>query len=127
MTIPTDIFPLSSVGSVAGLIGFGGAVGGATFNIVAGELLAHAAGYGTLFVLAGSLHAVAFGIILLTSGFCERPAGPIYFQTRGDLVLTMKITVRYVRALCSGPGKRRHCPAFLHQPNGSAGACHRRR
>src|SRR5580693_9056501 len=33
MTLPTDIFPVSSVGSVAGLIGFGGAMGGAIFNL----------------------------------------------------------------------------------------------
>jgi ACS family hexuronate transporter-like MFS transporter len=68
MTVPADVFPLSSVGSVAGLIGFGGAVGGATFGVVAGELLKHGAGYSTLFIIAGSLHLLAFGIILLTSG-----------------------------------------------------------
>jgi MFS transporter, ACS family, hexuronate transporter len=38
MTLPADIFPLSSVGSVAGLIGFGGAAGGAIFNLIAGAL-----------------------------------------------------------------------------------------
>jgi len=68
MTVPADVFPLRSVGSVAGLIGFGGAVGGATFGVVAGELLKHGAGYSTLFFIAGSLHLLAFGIILLTSG-----------------------------------------------------------
>jgi MFS transporter, ACS family, hexuronate transporter len=73
MTLPADIFPLGSVGSVAGLIGFGGAVGGATFGMVAGELLSHGAGYGTLFLLAGSLHLIAFGVILLTSGILRTP------------------------------------------------------
>lgn len=73
MTLPADIFPLSSVGSVAGLIGFGGAVGGATFGVVAGELLGHGAGYSTLFFIAGSLHLLAFGIILLTSGILRAP------------------------------------------------------
>jgi MFS transporter, ACS family, hexuronate transporter len=74
MTVPADVFPLSSVGSVAGLIGFGGAVGGATFGVVAGELLKHGAGYSTLFFIAGSLHLLAFGIILLTSGNLRAPA-----------------------------------------------------
>jgi ACS family hexuronate transporter-like MFS transporter len=74
MTVPADVFPLSSVGSVAGLIGFGGAVGGATFGVVAGELLKHGAGYSTLFFIAGSLHLLAFGIILLTSGNLRPPA-----------------------------------------------------
>lgn len=86
MTIPADIFPLRSVGSVAGLIGFGGAVGGATFGMVAGELLAHGAGYGTLFVLAGSLHLIAFGIILLTSGVLRAPTSGLN-STQGVLVL----------------------------------------
>ncbi len=86
MTLPADIFPLGSVGSVAGLIGFGGAVGGATFGMVAGELLKHGAGYGTLFLLAGSLHLIAFGIILLTSGTLRAPTFPS-LSSNGGLVL----------------------------------------
>jgi ACS family hexuronate transporter-like MFS transporter len=73
MTLPTDVFPLSSVGSVAGLIGFGGAMGGAIFNLAAGQLLTHGAGYGTLFAVVGSLHAVAFAILLFTSGVLRPP------------------------------------------------------
>lgn len=86
MTLPADIFPLGSVGSVAGLIGFGGAVGGATFGMVAGELLKHGAGYGTLFLLAGSLHLIAFGIILLTSGTLRAPTFPS-LSSNGGLAL----------------------------------------
>lgn len=86
MTLPADIFPLGSVGSVAGVIGFGGAVGGATFGMVAGELLKHGAGYGTLFLLAGSLHLIAFGIILLTSGTLRAPTFPS-LSSNGGLVL----------------------------------------
>jgi MFS transporter, ACS family, hexuronate transporter len=67
MTLPADIFPLGSVGSVAGLIGFGGAAGGAIFNLIAGALLSRGAGYSTLFAIVGSLHAVAFAILLVTS------------------------------------------------------------
>src|ERR1700677_843672 len=73
MTLPTDVFPLSSVGSVAGLIGFGGAIGGAIFNLAAGQLLTYGAGYGTLFAVVGSLHAVAFAILLFTSGVLRPP------------------------------------------------------
>jgi ACS family hexuronate transporter-like MFS transporter len=86
MTLPADIFPLSSVGSVAGLIGFGGAVGGATFGVVAGELLGHGAGYSTLFFIAGSLHLLAFGIILLTSGILRAPTNDFNAST-GALAL----------------------------------------
>jgi MFS transporter, ACS family, hexuronate transporter len=85
MTLPTDVFPLSSVGSVAGLIGFGGAMGGAIFNLAAGQLLTYGAGYGTLFAVVGSLHAVAFAILLFTSGVL-RPPGTNIFQERGKLV-----------------------------------------
>ena len=65
MTLPADIFPLSAVGTVAGLIGFGGAMGGAIFGIVAGFLLAHGFGYGTLFVIVGTFHLIGFVAILL--------------------------------------------------------------
>jgi ACS family hexuronate transporter-like MFS transporter len=85
MTLPSDVFPLSSVGSVAGLIGFGGAMGGAIFNLAAGQLLTYGAGYGTLFAVVGSLHAVAFAILLFTSGVLQPPGRDIYHQ-RGKLV-----------------------------------------
>ncbi len=85
MTLPTDVFPLSSVGSVAGLIGFGGAMGGALFNLAAGQLLTYGAGYGTLFAIVGSLHAMAFAILLFTSGVLK-PPGTNVFQQREKLV-----------------------------------------
>ena len=68
MTLPADIFPLSSVGSVAGLIGFGGAIGGAIFGAIAGFLLGHGFGYGTLFVIVGTFHLIGFLAILLFGG-----------------------------------------------------------
>lgn len=65
MVLPTDLFPQSAVGSVAGLVGFGGAMGGIAFGEAAGYLLDHGFGYGVVFTLAGSLHVIAFAIILL--------------------------------------------------------------
>ena len=68
MTLPADIFPLSAVGSVAGLIGFGGAIGGAIFGVVAGFLLGHGFGYRTLFLIVGTFHLIGFLAILLLGG-----------------------------------------------------------
>jgi ACS family hexuronate transporter-like MFS transporter len=68
MTLPADIFPLSAVGSVAGLVGFGGAIGGAIFGVVAGFLLEHGFGYGTLFFIVGTFHLIGFLAILLLGG-----------------------------------------------------------
>jgi ACS family hexuronate transporter-like MFS transporter len=68
MTLPADIFPLSAVGSVAGLVGFGGGIGGAIFAIVAGFLLGHGFGYGTLFIVVGTFHLIGFAAILLLGG-----------------------------------------------------------
>ena len=68
MTLPADIFPLSAVGSVAGLVGFGGAIGGAVFGVVAGFLLEHGFGYETLFFIVGSFHLTGFVAILLLGG-----------------------------------------------------------
>ena len=65
MILPTDIFPKSTVGAVAGLVGFGGAMGGVVFGQVVGFLLDHGYGYGLVFALAGSLHIVAFATICL--------------------------------------------------------------
>jgi len=65
MILPADIFPKSAVGSVAGLVGFGGAMGGVVFGQAVGYLLDHGFGYGVVFAVAGSLHVVAFGTICL--------------------------------------------------------------
>jgi ACS family hexuronate transporter-like MFS transporter len=68
MTLPADIFPLRLVGTVAGLIGFGGAMGGAIFGVIAGFLLGHGVSYGALFVAVGTFHLVGFCAILLRAG-----------------------------------------------------------
>lgn len=68
MTLPADIFPLEVVGTVAGLIGFGGAIGGAIFGVVAGFLLGHGVSYGVLFIAVGSFHLIGFLAILLRGG-----------------------------------------------------------
>ena len=68
MTVPADIFPLSAVGTVSGLVGFGGAMGGAAFGMVAGYLLGHGFGYQTLFILVGSFHLIGFLAIVVFGG-----------------------------------------------------------
>jgi ACS family hexuronate transporter-like MFS transporter len=66
MVLPTDLFPTSAVGAVAGLVGFGGAMGGIAFGELVGYLLDHGFGYGVVFTIAGTLHVLAFAIILAT-------------------------------------------------------------
>jgi ACS family hexuronate transporter-like MFS transporter len=65
MVLPTDLFPRDVVGSVAGMVGFGGAIGGIAFGTLAGYLLDHGFGYGVVFALAGSFHVIGFLIILV--------------------------------------------------------------
>jgi ACS family hexuronate transporter-like MFS transporter len=60
MILPADLFPKRAVGAVAGLVGFGGALGGVVFGQVAGYLLDHQWGYGPVFLLAGTFHVIAF-------------------------------------------------------------------
>ena len=71
MTLPADIFPLSAVGTVSGLVGFGGAIGGAIFGVVAGRMLDHGFGYGTLFVMVGTFHLIGYAAIVLFAGKIE--------------------------------------------------------
>jgi ACS family hexuronate transporter-like MFS transporter len=66
MVLPTDLFPRQVVGSVAGLVGFGGAMGGIAFGQFVGYLLDHGFGYGIVFALAGTFHVAAFVLILVT-------------------------------------------------------------
>jgi ACS family hexuronate transporter-like MFS transporter len=66
MVLPTDLFPRRVVGSVAGLVGLGGAMGGIAFGQLVGYLLDHGFGYGLVFALAGTFHVAAFLLILVT-------------------------------------------------------------
>ena len=65
MIVPTDLFERSVVASVAGLVGFGGAMGGLLMNLAAGRLLDAGFGYGTVFAGAGTLHVIAFVVIVV--------------------------------------------------------------
>ena len=49
MVLPADLFPRNIVGSVAGLVGFGGAMGGIAFGELVGYLLDHGFGYAWFF------------------------------------------------------------------------------
>jgi MFS transporter, ACS family, hexuronate transporter len=66
MVLPADLFPRSQVGSVAGLVGFGGAMGGVIFGLVVGYLLDHGFGYPVVFALVSTFHVAAFLVIVST-------------------------------------------------------------
>src|SRR3984885_10466874 len=68
MTIPADVFPLSAVGTVSGLVGFGGAIGGAIFGLIAGALLEHGFTYGALFAAVGTFHLIGFFVLVFRGG-----------------------------------------------------------
>jgi len=65
MIVPTDLFERRIVASVAGLVGFGGAMGGLLMNLLAGRLLDLGFGYQTVFSIVGMLHITAFVVILI--------------------------------------------------------------
>lgn len=65
MVLPADLYPRSVVGAVAGLVGFGGAMGGIAFGELVGYMLDHGSGYGPVFTLAGTFHVLAFIVILI--------------------------------------------------------------
>jgi ACS family hexuronate transporter-like MFS transporter len=66
MIVPTDLFERRVVASVAGLVGFGGAMGGLLMNLAAGRLLDAGFTYGNVFAVVGMLHVAAFGVIAVT-------------------------------------------------------------
>ena len=64
MIVPTDLFERDIVASVAGLIGFGGAMGGLLMNLAAGRLLDAGFSYGDVFAGVATLHVIGFVVIL---------------------------------------------------------------
>jgi ACS family hexuronate transporter-like MFS transporter len=76
MTLPADLFPRRVVGAVAGLVGFGGAMGGLLLNLAGGHILdalGREHGYVIIFGITSTLHVLAFLLILAT----VRRVGPI--------------------------------------------------
>ncbi len=65
MILPADLFPRNVVASVAGMVGFGGAIGGVVFGLLAGYMLDHGSGYGPVFAMVSSFHVLGFLIIML--------------------------------------------------------------
>ena len=65
MILPTDLFPKHALGTVAGFVGLGGALGGVVLGQTAGYLLDHGFSYTPVLIIAGSLHVLAFGVICL--------------------------------------------------------------
>jgi len=84
MIVPTDMFPRRIVASVAGLVGFGGAMGGIVSNLLAGRMLDLGLGYGAVFSIMGMCHVTAFVVILLTVRRIE-PISPATATAHGPV------------------------------------------
>ena len=64
-TTASDMFPRSAVGSVTGIGGMAGSVGGALLATFAGQILQRTHSYNSLFAIAGSAYLIALLIIQL--------------------------------------------------------------
>ncbi|MES1202525.1 MAG: MFS transporter [Pseudomonadota bacterium] len=64
-TLPGDVFPRSAVGTVIGIGGAAGGVGGMLFSNYVGHQLEALGGYGTIFTVAGTTYLVALLLIHL--------------------------------------------------------------
>jgi ACS family hexuronate transporter-like MFS transporter len=64
-TTASDMFPASAVGSVVGLGGMAGSVGGVVMATVAGQVLQWTGSYVPLFLYAGSAYLLAFAVLLI--------------------------------------------------------------
>lgn len=65
MVLPTDMIPRRAVGTLAGLVGFGGAMGGVTLGQIVGWMRDHGYSYEPALILTGSMHIAAFVVICL--------------------------------------------------------------
>lgn len=66
-TLPSDVFPRSAVGSVVGIGGMVGAIGGMAMAKYAGWVLDKIGSYTPIFVVAASAYLLALGVVHLLS------------------------------------------------------------
>ena len=64
-TLVSDIFPRRAVGSVVGIGGFAGAIGGFCLQLAAGQLKQMTGNYVALFAMAATAYLVALAVIQL--------------------------------------------------------------
>jgi ACS family hexuronate transporter-like MFS transporter len=62
-TLASDMFPTRAVGSVVGIGGMAGAVGGMLIALVVGEILQRTGSYVPIFLIAGSAYLAALGVV----------------------------------------------------------------
>jgi len=65
MILPTDLIDRRAVGTLAGLVGFGGAMGGVLLGQIVGYLRDQGHSYAPALFISGSLHLIAFAVICL--------------------------------------------------------------
>jgi len=66
-TIPSDMFPRAAVGSVVGIGGTVGAIGGMMMAKFTGYILQTTGSYTIIFAVAGSVYLIAVGVVHLLS------------------------------------------------------------
>ena len=71
-TLPSDMFPRKAVGSVIGIGGTAGAVGGMIFSLYIGQVLERLGTYSLIFYVAGSVYLLALLIIHLLTPRLEQ-------------------------------------------------------
>lgn len=71
-TLPSDMFPRKAVGSVIGIGGTAGAVGGMLFSLYIGQVLERLGTYSLIFYVAGSVYLIALVIIHLLTPRLEQ-------------------------------------------------------
>jgi ACS family hexuronate transporter-like MFS transporter len=64
-SLPSDLFPKNAVGSVAGIGGMVGSLGGVLFATSTGYILQFTHSYSSLFAIAASVYLIAFGCVCL--------------------------------------------------------------
>jgi ACS family hexuronate transporter-like MFS transporter len=71
-TLPSDMFPRKAVGSVIGIGGTAGAIGGMIFSLYIGQVLERLGTYSLIFYVAGSVYLLALLIIHLLTPRLEQ-------------------------------------------------------
>jgi ACS family hexuronate transporter-like MFS transporter len=64
-TLPSDMFPRRMVGSVTGIGGFGGGIGGLAIATITGQVLYYTGSYMPMFIIAGSIYLVSLLVVHL--------------------------------------------------------------
>jgi ACS family hexuronate transporter-like MFS transporter len=121
-TTATDMFPSAVAGSVIGLGGTAGALGGMLMTLLAGAVIQYTHHYGALFIWAGCMHPISLILYLLIVGLRDTKSDIIHKKHGISMGLLLGGSISSIVGLIGLIDVKLNWAHLVHSMKGVSGA-----